>query len=389
VTRAAAVAAAVVLVGCQPAPAVAWVAAQIEFAQVGEPSFAAVAWSNGVFVIGGAYFVVPPGDADNFSGRAAAWSSADGRVWAEVAPDQFGVADANSRLTHVAARGGGFIAAGEQWTTPDSDRTALLWISDDGRRWTSVGAEQLDADSPAGTPLALWSAGDEGFLATSGRERAPSAAVWSISREGEVEAVRSIGEAVVDAASDGRASVVVTESGSDPESTVVRTHVFRAGEWTTSEVEELQRPPTAITASAAGFLLATHGTPPFLRSADGLDWTGPTGPPLGEGDRITDVAEAESRAIAVGFEFVDLNLDARTGAVWMSADGGRWWRATETLGVIRETSRDTELTAVAMGTDTVVAIGQAGPRRADEVAAAWYLPMSDSAWLPPAGGEIP
>ncbi|HVQ96970.1 MAG TPA: hypothetical protein VMU51_38500 [Mycobacteriales bacterium] len=85
--------------------------------------------------------------------HAAIWTSNDGANWTLQATPKLG------ELTDVAARPGGFVAAGTDWVTdPDSGDGALL-TSPDGRRWTRLRTTGLDGPGPTALRRLLPSAG--------------------------------------------------------------------------------------------------------------------------------------------------------------------------------------------------------------------------------------
>jgi hypothetical protein len=113
--------------------------------------------------------------------HAASWTSADGVTWVLQATPDLG------ELTDVAARPGGFMAAGTDWVSdPDSGDGAVL-TSTDGKSWTRLRTTGLDGPGPTALRRLLPTGGGavaigtrlDGTVTRSGLWSSPNLVTWT------------------------------------------------------------------------------------------------------------------------------------------------------------------------------------------------------------------
>jgi hypothetical protein len=284
-------------------------------------------WSLGqVSAAGGG--APPPGHAARFIaggsgawaaiGSDAVWTSTDGRAWtlasATGLPERAG-----DYVTVLKRTGGGFIAAGA--SMPNGDRSSpVIFLSADGRRWTRLGAGQLDLAAGRGRVQDIRLAAAAGNLilvagdVTSGAGRASTGSAW-LSDDG------------------GRRWREVT---------------VPAGHGARGEFSDL-------TAIANGFLLvrpATVGGHPaadVYRSGNGTDWTFAATLTTPDGFSPGLMNGGSAGAVLAGGS-------GRTLTAFTTADGVRWRQVPAFGQAPAETVSGVAMT----GTGAVIAGGAAG-----------------------------
>jgi hypothetical protein len=355
------------------------------FGGAGDQTMASVA-------AGGPGLVASGQDFSGGDGDAAVWVSADGLAWSRVLAGEavFGGA-ADQAMVMVAAGGPGLVGVGYDFSGGDGEAT--VWTSPDGLTWSRVPADEAVFGGTGDQVMAALAAGGPGLVAagydSSGGDR--DAAVW-VSPDGLAWDRVPGNEGVfgggadqtiwsVTAGGPGLVAAGYDSSGGDRDAAV----------WVSPDGLAWDRVPgnegvfgggadqTIWSVTAGGPGLVAVGDDVSGGDGDAAVWTSPDGLAWSrvpaDGAVFGGVADQSLQAVAsggpglvaVGFDFAGGDQD---GAVWSSADGLVWSRASVEEAVLGGTNNQFMRRVMAGGPGLVV-VG-ADSSGGDRDGAVWY-----------------
>lgn len=337
---------------------------------------------------GGPGLVAVGGAADPFvarEGRAAVWTSVDGRTWSRVphAESVFGATE----MMSVTAGGPGLVAVGE------SDGAGRAWTSPDGFTWSRVphnealsGALSMKSVTVGGPGLVAvgWDGGEwQGYWGNAVVWTSPDGVTWS--RVPHNEAIFGGGwVGMVGVTAGGPGLVAVGGEWVD------EIEGSRAVVWTSPDGFTWSRVPhnqavfgnaemSGVTAGGPGLVAfgsADEATAVWT-SPDGFTWSRvPSSEAVFGGADMSAVTVGGPGLVAVG-------TDSQGAVAWTSADGITWSRVPHSEEVFGAGPYrlDLRMTSVAASGHTIVAVGSHAIHNnfqySDSEAAVWVAVPED------------